>query len=86
LNSDSKVKGHIQRLFTGSESQDTITTDKTIEKWVKTSLNDLEKLGWIFYPDDSGDEQIEILPAFERIALIYHELINNIDNLESFIK
>lgn len=86
LNSDRKVRGHIQRLFIGSESQETITTNRTIEKWIKTSLNDLEKLGWIFFTEDSDDELLEILPAFERIALIYHELINNIESMDSFIR
>jgi chromosome condensin MukBEF MukE localization factor len=86
LSANSKIKNHIQRLFFGAESQDTITTIKTIEKWVKQGFSDLEKLGWLYLSEDTNEEIIEVLPAFERIALIYHELINNIESIDSLIK
>jgi hypothetical protein len=82
LNTHHKIKPHIQRLFLGSETEETLTTQKTIDKWIDDSLKDLEKLGWIYYlPDDS--EHFEVLPAFERIAMIYQEAINNIDEIRT---
>jgi chromosome condensin MukBEF MukE localization factor len=86
LNSNSKIRNHIQRLFFGAESQDTITTTKTIERWAKQGFSELEKLGWVYFIEDADEDVIEVLPAFERIALIYHELINDIESIDSFIK
>jgi hypothetical protein len=86
LNNHSKIKSRVQKLFLGSESEETITTNKTIERWVTSSLNDLEKLGWILFEENSENDSFEILPAFERIALIYQEPINNIDEIDTFIK
>ncbi|RLD60090.1 MAG: hypothetical protein DRJ01_10255 [Bacteroidetes bacterium] len=82
LNNHHKIKPHIQRLFLGSEKEETLTTQKTIDKWVDDSLRDLEKLGWIFFIENDN-EKFEILPAFERIALIYQEAINNIDEIRT---
>ena len=86
LNNHPKIKSKIQKLFLGAESEETITTNKTIEKWVTTSLNDLSKLGWIYFIEDSEDDTFELLSAFERIALIYQETINNIDDIDTFMK
>jgi hypothetical protein len=82
LNSHHKIRPHIQRLFFGSEKEETVTTQKTIEKWVDDSLRDLEKLGWIYFPENEND-QFELLPSFERVALIYQEAINNIDEIRT---
>lgn len=82
LNTHHKIKPHIQRLFLGSEKEETLTTQKTIDKWVNDSLSDLQKLGWIVFLENDS-ERFEILPAFERIALIYHEVINNIDEIKT---
>ena len=82
LNTHHKIKPHIQRLFLGSEKEETLTTQKTIDKWVDDSLRDFEKIGWIYFLQDDN-ESFELLPAFERIAMIYQEAINNIDEIRT---
>jgi chromosome condensin MukBEF MukE localization factor len=82
INSNHSIKPHIQKLFFGTEKEDTSSVQKTIDNWVSSSLRQLVKLGWIYFPDED-DEKFETLPAFERIALIYHEAINDIDNIKT---
>ena len=76
------MKPHIHRLFLGAEKEDTVLTQTTIYKWVNDSLRELQKLGWIQILEDDN-EQFELLPAFERIALIYQDAINNIEEIRS---
>lgn len=80
LNTNQKIKPLIQKLFFGKEKEDTSSVQKTLDKWVGSSLRQLEKLGWVYFPDDN--EKFEVLPAFERIALIYNETIYNIDEIK----
>ena len=61
---------------------ETATTQTTLLKWVNDSLRELEKLGWIQISEEDS-EQFELLPAFERIALIYADAINNIDEIKT---
>ena len=82
LNTHHKIKPHIQRLFLGSDKEETNTTLKTLDKWVSDGLRQLEKIGWIYFLEDES-EKFEILPAFERIALIYRDAINNIDEIKT---
>ncbi len=82
LNTHHKIKPHIHRLFLGAVKEDTSPTQNTLYRWVNESLRELEKLGWIeTLAEDS--EQFEILPAFERIALIYADAINNIEEIRT---
>lgn len=82
LNSHHKIKPHIHRLFLGAEKEDTSPTQNTLYRWVNESLRELEKLGWIETLEEDS-EQFEILPAFERIALIYADAINNIEEIRT---
>ena len=82
LNTHHKMKPHIHRLFFGAEKEDTVLTQTTIYKWVNDSLRELQKFGWIQILEDDN-EQFELLPAFERIALIYQDAINNIEEIRS---
>jgi chromosome condensin MukBEF MukE localization factor len=82
LNTHHKMKPHIHRLFLGSEKEDTGSTKTTIYKWVSESLRELQKLGWVQLLEDDN-EQFELLPAFERIALIYQDAINNIEEIRT---
>lgn len=82
LNTHHKIKPHIQRLFLGSDKEETNTTLKTLEKWVNDSLRQLEKIGWVYFLEEET-EKFEILPAFERISLIYRDAINNIDEIKT---
>lgn len=77
LNNHPKIKPHIHRLFLGAEKEETATTQTTLYKWVNDSLSELKKLGWVQILEEDS-EQFELLPAFERIALIYADAINNI--------
>jgi len=82
LNNHDKIKPHIHRLFLGSASEDTIPTQITLYRWINESLKELEKLGWVDILEDDS-EQFEILPAFERIAMIYQDAINNIEEIRT---
>jgi len=82
LNNHHKIKPHIHRLFLGAEKEDSAPTQATLEKWVNESLRELEKLGWVKTLKDDN-EQFELLPAFERIALVYADAINNIEEIKT---
>lgn len=81
LNTNHKIKPHIHKLYFSSEKEDTQSVQKTLENLVSRSLSKLEKLGWIYFPDDN--ERFEILPAFDRIATIYSEVIYDIDSIKT---
>jgi hypothetical protein len=81
LNTNHKIKPHIHKLYFASEKEDTLSVQKTLESLVNRSLIKLEKLGWVYFPEDN--EKFEILPAFDRIATIYSEVIYDIDNIKT---
>lgn len=82
LNNHPKIKPHIHRLFLGEIKEETATTQTTLYKWVNDSVRELEKLGWVQTLEEDS-EQFELLPAFERIALIYADAINNIEEIRT---
>ena len=82
LNNHPKIKPHIHRLFLGAIKEETATTQTTLSKWINDSVKDLEKLGWVQTLEEDS-EQFELLPAFERIALIYADAINNIEEIRT---
>lgn len=82
LNNHPKIRQHIHRLFLGAEKEDTVPTQTTLYKWVNDSLRELEKLGWVQTLEEDS-EQFELLPAFERIALVYADAINNIEEIRT---
>ena len=81
LNTNHIIKKHIQKIFFGTDKEDTISTQKTLEKWAGNSLSQMVKLGWVYFPED--DEKFEMLPAFQRIEIIYRDLIYNIDSIKT---
>lgn len=81
LNSNHRIKQPIQKLFFGTAKENTLSVQKTLENWVGSSLKQLVKLGWVYFPED--DEKFEMLPAFQRIEIIYRDLIYNIDSIKT---
>jgi hypothetical protein len=81
LYSNHRIKQSIQKIFFGTEKENTLSVQKTLENWVGSSLKQLVKLGWVYFPDD--DEKFEMLPAFQRIEIIYQDLIYNIDSIKT---
>jgi len=81
LNTNHRIKQPIQKIFFGTDKEDTISTQKTLEKWAGNSLSQMVKLGWVYFPED--DEKFEMLPAFQRIEIIYRDLIYNIDSIKT---
>ena len=81
LNTNHRIKQPIQKIFFGTDKEDTISTQKTLEKWAGTCLSQMVKLGWVYFPED--DEKFEMLPAFQRIEIIYRDLIYNIDSIKT---
>ncbi len=82
INSSNNYKSNIHRILLGSEQAVTEITDTTILKWISTSLNEIEKLAWVYFSNNSDENSFEIMPAFERIAKIYVDSINNIDSIK----
>jgi len=81
LNTNHRIKQPIQKIFFGTDKEDTLSVQKTLENWVGNSLRQLVKLGWVYFPED--DEKFEMLPAFQRIEIIYRDLIYNIDSIKT---
>ena len=46
------------------------------------ALSEIEKLAWVYFPNNVDEDSFEIMPAFERIAKIYVDTINNIDSIK----
>ncbi len=86
INSSNNYKPNIHRILLGSEQAETEITDTTILKWISTSLNEIEKLAWVYFPNNSDEDSFEIMPAFERIAKIYVDTINNIDSIKTSLE
>ena len=51
--------------------------DEKIDQCIQSAFAEFNRIGWI---ELEGD-RFEILPAFQRLALIYSDQINDIDNL-----
>lgn len=81
LNTNHRIKQPIQKIIFGSGKEDTLSVHKTLENWVNNSLRQLVKLGWVYFPDD--DETFEMLPAFQRLEIIYRDLIYDIDSIKT---
>ena len=81
LNSNHRIKEPIQKLFFEREIENTQSVQRTLENWVGSSLKQLVKLGWVYFPED--EEKFEVLSAFQRIEIIYHPLIYNIDSIKA---
>lgn len=51
--------------------------DEKIDQCISSAFAEFNRIGWIALEGD----HFEILPAFQRLALIYSDQINDIDNL-----
>ncbi|MEI6866376.1 hypothetical protein [Flavicella sp.] len=56
--------------------------DEAIDSAIQSALTEFKKIGWVKL---QGDE-FDLLPAFDRLILIYEDLITNIDETLSELK
>ena len=73
------IRPHLNRIFTklrttGSNQ----TTDERIDAAVEEAVRAFEKLGWLLTSDDGT---FEIQSSFFRLQNLYHDYINDVDNL-----
>ena len=54
--------------------------ESTIDEWVRNSLMQFERLGWIHF-DPRNKELFEIMPSIDRLFTMYSYEIHNIDRL-----
>jgi len=70
-------EGLIRLIAKSKEGEKLGEDDGNIDEAIDRALRDFKRLGWVDYEKD----HFELLPAFERILLIYEDVIKDIDNL-----
>lgn len=86
ITNNNKYKTHFQRILLSDAQEETEITKNTFQRWIKTSLIELEKIGWVYRLNQSDDDRFEILPSFERLSSIYENSILTFDKTNSEIE
>ena len=83
IKSNDEFKGDVYRLFAKrKEKESTEIDENTIDEWIKNSLREFERLGWIHFDrTQGGKETFEIMPSIDRLFTMYSYEIHNIDRL-----
>ncbi|MGL4596836.1 MAG: chromosome partition protein MukE [Bacteroidia bacterium] len=81
IKTNEEYKNYIYNLFAKRREKEATEIDEnTIDDWVRNSLKEFERLGWINY-DLRNREVFEIMPSIERLFTMYSYEIHNIDRL-----
>lgn len=81
VKSNEEYKSYIYNLFAKRREKEATEIDEnTIDDWVRNSLKEFERLGWIHY-DLRNKELFEIMPSIERLFTMYSYEIHHIDRL-----
>lgn len=81
LKSNEEHKRFIYDLFAKRREKEATEIDEnTIDDWVRNSLREFERLGWIHF-DLRNKELFEIMPSIERLFTMYSYEIHHIDRL-----
>jgi len=81
LKTNEEYKNFIYNLFARRREKEATEIDEnTIDEWVRNSLKEFERLGWIHF-DPRNKELFEIMPSIERLFTMYSYEIHNIDRL-----
>ncbi len=81
LKSNEEYKRFIYDLFAKRREKEATEIDEnTIDDWVRNSLREFERLGWVHF-DLRNKELFEIMPSIERLFTMYSYEIHHIDRL-----
>jgi RPA family protein len=81
IKSNEEYKNYIYGLFAKRREKEATEIDEsTIDEWVRNSLMQFERLGWIHF-DPRNKELFEIMPSIDRLFTMYSYEIHNIDRL-----
>jgi len=81
VKSNEEYKNYIYNLFAKRREKEATEIDEnTIDDWVRNSLREFERLGWIHF-DLRNKELFEIMPSIERLFTMYSYEIHHIDRL-----
>lgn len=73
-------KDFYRLLASLNKEESTDFNDRKLVTWINKALKEFEQLGWIMYNDNSETE-FRILPAMDRLRIIYAQQIDNIGEL-----
>ncbi len=80
LKNDDRYKNKVYLLFGKTTKQEsTAISENTIDSWVENALSEFEELGLVNISKDRS--AFQILPAIDRLAVMYQNEIQNIDRL-----
>jgi chromosome condensin MukBEF MukE localization factor len=81
LKTNEEYKNFIYNLFARRREKEATEIDEnTIDEWVRNSLKEFERMGWIHF-DPRNKELFEIMPSIDRLFTMYSYEIHNIDRL-----
>ncbi|TND10525.1 MAG: hypothetical protein FD123_167 [Bacteroidetes bacterium] len=81
VKSNEEYKSYIYNLFAKRREKEATEIDEnTIDEWIRNSLKEFERLGWIHF-DHRNKELFEIMPSIERLFTMYSYEIHHIDRL-----
>lgn len=83
IKANDEFKDDVYRLFAKRKEKESTEIDEhTIDEWIKNSLKEFERLGWIHFDRSGGPkETFEIMPSIDRLFTMYSYEIHNIDRL-----
>lgn len=83
IKQNDEFKDDVYRLFAKRKEKESTEIDEhTIDEWIKNSLREFERLGWIHFDrTTTNKETFEILPSIDRLFTMYSYEIHNIDRL-----
>lgn len=81
VKSNEEYKNYIYNLFAKRREKEATEIDEnTIDEWIRNSLKEFERLGWVHF-DHRNKELFEIMPSIERLFTMYSYEIHHIDRL-----
>ncbi|MTI32267.1 chromosome partition protein MukE [Xanthovirga aplysinae] len=78
---DKEYKDNFLRLFTKGNEESFYGKDNSLlQTSIRRTLNKFENLGWVKWIDKNQEQTFEILPALERLYLLYKYEIEHVDD------
>jgi len=78
---DKEYKDNFLRLFTKGDEDSFYGKDNNLlQNSLRRALNKFENLGWVKWVDKNQEQTFEILPALERLYLLYKYEIEHVDD------
>lgn len=81
IKNNEEYKQFIYNLFAKRREKEATEIDEaTIDEWIRNSLREFERLGWVHF-DHRNKELFEIMPSIDRLFTMYSYEIHHIDRL-----